>query len=191
MNFARILVAVVSAAALAAFAPELDAADCDIVAAYCPADDYYYDICATCTDGDCWDELMAAIAAAGMSYEGDESVGQGPSTCFDEPCASGNPSCPGLQLYDVSAPWRVGVHVVCCNGHVVKAAAVGSSYCEALAKAKATAFRLAKKKCCCCTQNKGIRCYYVKILSAPADKCCYSSKKKRGLCGLLGRIRRR
>lgn len=171
------------------------AAECDTVAAYCAADGYYYDICASCTDGDCWDELMNAIAAAGMSYEGDESVGQGAATCFDEPCASGNPSCPGVafQLYQMRLPWRVGVHVVCCNGIVVKAAATGNSYCQALSKAKATAFRLASKKCCCPTP--GIRCFYTTTLASPAQECCQqscqSATEKRGLRGILGRLRRR
>ncbi len=172
------------------------ASECDIVAAYCAADGYYYDICASCTDGDCWDELMAAITAAGMSYEGDEPVGQGMATCFDEPCASGNPSCPGIafQLYGMQLPWRVGVHVVCCNGMVIKAAATGHSYCQALAKAKATAFRLAHKKCSCCP-TPGIRCYYTKTLASPVAECCQSScqssKDKRGLRGVLSRLRRR
>lgn len=188
--------------ALALFLPSVhvNAAECDIVAAYCSADDYYYDICASCTDGDCWDELMAAITAAGMTYQGDESLGQGALTCLDEPCASGNPGCPGMAFrdgqlyYDTRSPWRVGVHVVCCNGCVVKAAATGKSYCEAFTRAKATAFRLASKKCLCCP-TPGIRCYYPKTLVAPSGTCyktkCQTSKRIRGLRGLLGRPRRR
>lgn len=157
---------------------------CDVVAAYCPIDDYYYDICAiSASAAECEPEegnpigndLYAAIAAAGMEYHGDEPWGCSAGNCLDEPCLSGNPVCgANLSWFKgnlIVMPWKVGVHVTCCNGTVIKGAAFGFSYQEAYCRAKKTALRVAQARC-----NDGcglrIRCYTSTILQSQSPCGC-------------------